>query len=69
MNSLLLLMKNLDVFLMYSLNMILQPINDWLSIHKPKETDTPQVYTGAKSSLPYSVRVTGQLFLYFGSKC
>lgn len=29
------------------------------------ETDTPQVYTGAKSSLPYSVRVTGQFFSLF----
>lgn len=58
-------MKNLDISLMYSLNMILQPINDWLGIHKPRETDTPQVYAGAKNSLPYSVRVTGQLFSVF----
>lgn len=65
MNNLLLLMKNLDVFLMYSLSMILQPMTDWLSIHKSRETDTPQVYTGAKSSSPYSIRVAGQLFSLF----
>lgn len=58
-------MKNLDVSLMYSLSMILQPMNDWLGIHKPRETDTSQVYTGAKSSSPYSVSITEQLFSLF----
>lgn len=35
-------LKNLDASPMYPLSMILQPINDWLGVHKPRQMDTLQ---------------------------